>query len=147
MPALAVVLNGQVNLMQQRQGLASLGKYFVATNPTPGTAVAYALQTGYSATANGLFGIQNTNAVGGPNIHLDYLKLIQTATAPATTTVMRMEVYNETGMVVLTTASSDTSAALSTAARFCITRWVSCPTSPPPTSSPVCGSSGIWPEQ
>lgn len=82
--------------------LAAAGKYFVVTNPTPGTAIAYALQTSFSATANGLFAIKNTNTVGGANIQLDYLKLKQTATAPTGTLVMNFEAYNETGLVTLT---------------------------------------------
>lgn len=102
MPGPLAVFSGALNIGQQRQSLAALGKYFVVTNPTPGTAIAYALQTGFSATANGLFLISNSNGAGGPNIQLDYLKLIQTATAPTGTLVMRFEVYNETGIVAMT---------------------------------------------
>ena len=69
----AFVLNGQVGLMSSRQMLTFGGKYFNVTNPTSGTAIAYGLQTGFSATANGLFGIQNTNPGGGANIYLDQL--------------------------------------------------------------------------
>lgn len=82
--------------------MAGSGKYFAVTNPTPGTAIAYASQTGFSATANGLFAIRNTNTIGGANLYLDYLKLKQTATAPTGTLVMNFEVYNETGLVALT---------------------------------------------
>lgn len=99
---MAVVLNGQVGFPSSRQMLAAAGKYFVVTNPTPGTAIAYALQTGFSATANGLFAIKNTNTVGGANIQLDYLKLKQTATVPTGTLVMNFEAYNETGLVAMT---------------------------------------------
>lgn len=102
MPSPFFVLNGQVGLVAWREQLAGSGKYFIVTNPTPGTAIAYADQTGFSATANGLFGIQNTNASGGPTIYLDYLSLIMTGTAPTATTSMRLEVYNETGLVSLT---------------------------------------------
>jgi hypothetical protein len=68
---------------------ADEGSYFVAHSPTPGTAVAYALQTTYSDTANGLFVFQN-NAPVGSNINcaIDYLRLIQTATAPTGTLAM-----------------------------------------------------------
>lgn len=91
--------------LSRRQALAHAGKMFVVTNPTPGTAIAHALVTGFSATANGLFVIQNTNpANSGINIHLDRLLLCQTATAPTGTLVKHFEVYNETGLVTGTTA-------------------------------------------
>lgn len=96
------VLNGQVGILPPDQSAAGAGKYFVVTNPTPGTAIAYAQQVTFSATANAMFSIANTDVVGGTNIYVDYLKLIQTATAPATTLVMRFEVFNETGLVTLT---------------------------------------------
>lgn len=104
MPGTVSIFNGSISISQARQTAAAVGKYFVVTNPTPGTAVAYGLQVTFSATANGLFGIQNNNPSNGANIQLDYLKLIQTATAPATTLAMRMEVFNETGIVALTGA-------------------------------------------
>lgn len=76
--------------------LADEGSYFVATNPTPGTAVAYALQTAFSDTANGLFVIQNNNPAGGPNVALDYIKLILSGTAPTATTVMDFTIRTDT---------------------------------------------------
>lgn len=82
--------------------LAASGKYFNVTNPTPGTAIAYANQTTFSATANGLFMVSNNNPVNGANIQIDSLTLFQTATAPATTLAARFEVYNETGIVAMT---------------------------------------------
>lgn len=97
--------NGSVALLSQRQMLAGQGKVFVATNPTPGTAIAYANKTAYSATANGLFSLYNGNATGGPNIYLDRLKLIQTAAAPANGLYSRFEIFTETGNVAITGAA------------------------------------------
>lgn len=94
--------NGSIALLSQRQVLAGLGKMFSATNPTPGTAIAYANKTAYSATANGFFSIYNGNAVGGPNLYLDRLKVIQTATAPTGGLITRFELLSETGNVAIT---------------------------------------------
>lgn len=88
--------------LSSRQQLVKAGKMFIATNPTPGTAIAHATLTAFSATANGLFLVQNTNASGGPNIYLDRILLCQTATAPTGTLVKHFEVYNETGLVAFT---------------------------------------------
>lgn len=101
----AIVLNGQIGFPSNRQLEAAAGKFFVATNPTVGTGVAYALKTAWSATANGMFLIQNTNSAGGPNIYLDRLMLTQTATAPTGTLSKRFEVYNETGIVSFSAGS------------------------------------------
>lgn len=91
--------------LTSRQQLIKAGKMFNVTNPTPGTAIAHALVTGFSATANGLFVVSNGNAAGsGVNIYLDQLRLIQTATAPTGTLAKHFEVYNETGIVAGTTA-------------------------------------------
>src|SRR5262245_39344894 len=102
MGASAIVVNGAIGLLPPRQSAAYQGKYFVITNPTPGTAIAYASQTGFSATANGLFAIQNAEPNNGRSVVLDYLKLKQTATAPTGTLVMNFEIFNETGSVQLT---------------------------------------------
>lgn len=104
MPASALVLNGNIGLLTSRQMLASQGAYFVITNPTLGTGVVWATLATQSATANGLFVIQNTNQVGGKNIYLDKLKLKQTATAPTATLSMNFEAFNEIGLVAGTTA-------------------------------------------
>lgn len=102
-----VVVNGRIGLTSSRQQLARAGKWFVATNPTPGTAIAYANKTAYSATANGLFSISNNNpAAGGASIQLGRLRLIQTATAPTGTLVARAEVLTETGIVALSGAAA-----------------------------------------
>ncbi len=100
MSATAVVLNGQIGLLSSRQMLAAAGKYFVVTNPTPGTGIVAATVTGFSATANGLFLIRNTNTVGGASLYLDYLKLMLSGTAPTATTVMNFDMWSETGLVV-----------------------------------------------
>jgi|SRR5712672_1548624 len=104
-----VYLNGAVSLVTSRQYLAALGKLFVVTNPSPGTAVAFANNVAYSATANGLWCISNNNPTGGATIQVDRLKLIQTAVAPANNLQLRAEIFNETGIVALTgTASART---------------------------------------
>lgn len=102
----SVVVNGTFNTLSSRQYLAGAGNYWQITNPTPGTAIAYANQTSFSATANGMFSIRNTQSAGAnsKSIYLDRLKLIQTATAPTGTLVMRFEVFIETGAVAMTTA-------------------------------------------
>ncbi len=95
----AVVVNGQVGLLSPRQGLAAAGKYFVATNPTPGTGVLFGTVTAFSATADGLFTISNNNANNGATIYLDTLTLNMSGTAPTATTVAKMAVFLETGIV------------------------------------------------
>lgn len=98
--------NGSVALLSARQMLAAQGKMFLATNPTPGTAIAYALKTGYSATANGLFSISNNNPSTGASLYIQRLKLAQTATAPTGTLVMRAETYTETGILAISGAAA-----------------------------------------
>ena len=98
----AFVLNGQIGLTNYREQLVAAGKSFCVTNPTIGTGIQYGLQTSFSATANGLFLIQNTNpATSGINIVVDYLSLIMTGTAPTATTSMRIDAFNETGIVTM----------------------------------------------
>ena len=101
-----VVLNGAVNLLTPRQGMAQAGAAFTVTNPTPGTAIAYALQTGFSATANGLFSISNSEPTGGKNIILDKLLLVQTATAATGTLNMRLEANLESAVSAITTLAA-----------------------------------------
>lgn len=100
----ATVLNGVVGFPTARQMLAAAGYSYNSTNPTPGTAIAYSLKTAFSATANGLFSISNP-AGSGVNVQLDRLKLIQTATAATGNLVSRFEVYQESGVVALTSAA------------------------------------------
>lgn len=85
--------------------LADEGSWFVATNPTPGTGVAYALQTSFSDTANGLFVIQNNQPAGGANLWLKYIKLILTGTAPASTTSMDFTIRTDTSAMTPTAGS------------------------------------------
>jgi|ERR1035437_9451738 hypothetical protein len=100
MPANAVVLNGQIGLLSQESMLAGSGNLYSVNCQTPGTAIAYAVLTAFSATANGLFVIANT---GVQTIYLKRLTLFQTATV-ATGTTWSFEAYNETGVVAGTTA-------------------------------------------
>ncbi len=102
------VLNGSFVPMSARQSLAGQGKSWIASTPTPGTAVAYANQTSFSATANGFLSVFNGNPLGTPtvpaiNVYLDRLRLIQTATAPTGGLVTRFEVYGAAGQVTMTT--------------------------------------------
>ena len=91
-------------LLSQEQRIAHDGNLWVVNCQTPGTAIAFAQLTGWSATANGLFVIQNKNAAGSDiNIYLKRLSLFQTATV-ATGTALSFEAYNETGIVAGITA-------------------------------------------
>lgn len=103
MAANAIVLNGTVNTLSTQQSTAQQGAMFVTNCQTPGTAIAYAALTTFSATANGLFVIANTAPAGGKNIYLQRLELFQTASV-ATGTTWSFEVFNETGIVAGTTA-------------------------------------------
>ncbi len=94
---MTIVINGTVT--PSRQDYAAAGKYFTASNPTPGTAIQCGTVTAFSATADGLFTLSNGNAPGGASIRLDYLTLNMTGTAPTATTVMKMAFFNETGIV------------------------------------------------
>lgn len=67
--------------LSQRYELARRGKYFVGTNPTPGTGVAMGIQTSFSDTANVLFLCQGAGKIWYP----DYLRLICTAAGASTT--------------------------------------------------------------
>ncbi len=89
--------------LSQEQELARDGNLWVVNCQTPGTAIAYAQLTAFSATANGLFTIYNGNSAGGASIYLRRLELFQTATV-ATGTTLSFEAYNETGRVIGTTA-------------------------------------------
>ncbi len=99
----SLVLNGSIGLMSQQDMLAANNSLFVVNCQTPGTAIAYAQLTSFSATANGMFVIANTNASGGANIWIKRLDLFQTA-AVATGTTISFEAYVETGVVTGTTA-------------------------------------------
>jgi hypothetical protein len=86
---------GVLNYYPDQYPLALEGSYFVFSSPTPGTGVA--ATTSLTAYASGgtkpfLF-IGNNNVPGGPNIELDYLKIIQTAAQlPTSATNMQIAV-------------------------------------------------------
>ena len=103
MSANAFVLNGNIGLLSNQQMLAAGGALFSVNTPSPGTGVAYAQLTSFSATANGLFVISNGAAANGKSIYLQRLTLFETATV-ATGTSLSFEFYNETGIVAGTTA-------------------------------------------
>ena len=71
------------SMVATKHTLSEEGSYFTIINPTPGTGVAHALTTAFSSTA-ALFSLFNSAPIGGPNVYLDYLRLIETGTAPAT---------------------------------------------------------------
>jgi len=77
-------------LIPTKHLLADEGSYFIATNPTPGTALAYNVQAAFSDTVP-LFYVQNNDSKANPfgkRLYLDYIKLICT-TAPASSTGTR----------------------------------------------------------
>ncbi len=102
---MTIVLNGAVGNTTSRQQLAASGKLFIVSTAV-NTPIAYANKTAYSATANGLWSISNNNPSGGASIQLDRLKMIETATAPTGTLIMRSELYTETGIVAIGTAAA-----------------------------------------
>ncbi len=115
------IQNGFVGLMTARQQLAAYGYTWVVTTPTPGTGVAYAQLTSWSATANGLFAIYNGNApASGRNIVLDRLTLYETA-AIATGTW-------DSGSISLT--SHTTTSARSGSVILCTSSWMNSTRSP-----------------
>lgn len=101
--------------------LADEGTYFVATNPTPGTAIAGAVNASVSETAGNLLYIKNNDGVGNSRnkrIYLQYLRLITTVAPAAGLTghcFMRLDNQNRYGSggtaIVPTNVNMDTSAA------------------------------------
>lgn len=78
-----------LSLIPTKHLLADEGSYFIATNPTPGTALAYNVQAAFSDTVP-LFYIQNNDSKANPfakRMYLDYLKLICTVAAASATGV------------------------------------------------------------
>lgn len=94
-----ISVNGQLGLFPSRQLASGNSSYFVATNPTLGTGVQYALKTSFSATANGLFTVTNNNPLTGSKIYMDSISLLMTGTAPTATTVMVFNLFVEQGVV------------------------------------------------
>jgi hypothetical protein len=75
-------------LLQKNHMLADEGSYFVTTNPTPATAIAFAVSAAVSETAGYYLFIRNGWSIGASdakNLYLDYLRLI-TSVAPASGT-------------------------------------------------------------
>lgn len=101
--------------------LADEGTYFVATNPTPGTAIAGAVNAAVSETAGNLLYIKNNDGVGNSRnkrIYMQYLRLITTV-APASGLTghcfMKVDNINRFGSggtaITPTNVNMDTSAA------------------------------------
>jgi hypothetical protein len=70
-----------------KHALADEGSYFVATNPTPGTAIAFPVNAAYDVTKN-LFVIKNNDIVTNPmpkRLYLDTIKVIPTVVPAAAT--------------------------------------------------------------
>lgn len=80
-----------IGLSPRRQA-ADEGAYFVATNPTPGTAIQFAAAGEGAAfaasTKCAIFVVANNNSAGGKRIYLDRLKLFLGGTAPTGTLQM-----------------------------------------------------------
>src|ERR1039457_7133219 len=84
--------------------LADEGSYFIATNPTPGTALAYNIQAAFSDTVP-LFYVQNNDSKANPfgkRLYLDYIKLICT-TAPASGTGARFAIKTDPAIRTIST--------------------------------------------
>lgn len=71
-----------------KDGLAQEGRYYVVTNPTIGTTVAFPVAASFSDTAP-FFLLQNNDAIGGRMLTLDYLRLFPTV-VPASGTSARL---------------------------------------------------------
>src|SRR5690242_17954625 len=61
------------------------GGYFVASNPTPGTALAFAVNASYDVTKNLMLFNNTSNAAAPVRAYLDYIKILPTV-APASAT-------------------------------------------------------------
>jgi hypothetical protein len=101
---MAVILNGTVS--PSWQDYAAAGRAFIASNPTPGTAIQCGTVTAFSATADGLFTLSNGNASGGASLRMNSLVLNMTGTAPTATTQMKMAFYVEQGIVAPSAGNS-----------------------------------------
>jgi hypothetical protein len=88
-----------VDYYRDQYPVALEGSYFVATNPTPGTGIAITTSlTNYASGGTKPFlVVMNNNPAGGPNLELDYIKIIQTAgQLPTTTTNVQLAVVLDT---------------------------------------------------
>jgi len=97
------VFTGSIGLLPPRLQAAAAGGYYTVTNPTPGTGVVCGTVTAFSATADGLFTISNS---GSRTIYLDALTLMMSGTAPTATTVQKIAVFLENGIVAPTGGNS-----------------------------------------
>src|SRR5882724_8567682 len=75
--------------------LADKGAYFISTNPTPGTPLAFAVNAAVSETAGYFLTIKNNEAANGKRIYLDYLSLL-CGVVPASATAGEMFVKLDT---------------------------------------------------
>lgn len=102
------------NLIPTKHVLADEGSYYVATNPTPGTGVAYGsggTQTSFSDTVPFLI-FQNTDTQTNSTnkrLYLDYIKIIQfSGTAPASTTSVQLAAKIDSALRTNTAGSMTT---------------------------------------
>lgn len=78
-----------------KHSLAEEGEYFVVTNPTPGTAVADAVNASSDFTKSA-FVFYNTDVTGGKRCFLDYVKILPTV-APASATSLQLAIQIDNG--------------------------------------------------
>jgi hypothetical protein len=106
---MAIPQLGQVPIRQNLASSTSLTSYYVATNPTPGTAIQSDLITAFSATGAGDMVIVNNNPVAsGLNVYLDYVKKMLSGTAPTATTVAHFAGYIDVAASCVPSAGSVT---------------------------------------
>lgn len=86
------------NTAQLRQQLAAEGCYFLATNPTIGTAVAFAVNASHDVTKIA-FNWANLAGPGGKSVFLDHVTLVPTV-APASAVSARWSLLYEPTVVV-----------------------------------------------
>src|SRR5437016_11198053 len=82
-------------LTAEKRLLADKGAFFVATNPTPGTGIAFAVNAAVSETAGYFLSIKNTEAANGKRVYLDYLRLL-CGVVPASATSAEMFIKTDT---------------------------------------------------
>lgn len=102
------------SLVPTKQVLCDEGSYFVTTNPTPSTGLAYGsagTQTTFSDTVPfmQIINIGNPSDPNAPSVFFDYLKLLQIGgTAPATTTSVGAAVKLDNGFRASTAGTPTT---------------------------------------
>lgn len=103
-----------LNRVPTKQILCDEGSYFVTTNPTPSTPIAYGAAGTQATFADTVPFLQiiNTGNPGdpeAPTVFIDYLKLIQIGgTAPATTTSLNMVARLDSGFRASTAGTPTT---------------------------------------